>query len=79
MDSDSERQENQRVLAYKEDTTMMTTILVILFLFSLSIVGILCVVFLDLTIIKGDKEEWMDNSEFDYGHNVHHHNSDINY
>lgn len=71
MDSDSERQENQRVLVGKK--VMKTAILIVLLLILFSIMGFLMVLFVHLSLKDEFKEkEWMDNSEFDYGHNVPH-------
>ena len=70
MDSDSKRQENQRVLVREEGSVMMA-ILIILFLLIVGILGILYVAHVHLTIKREFKEKkWMDNSEFDYGHDV---------
>lgn len=50
----------------------MMAFLVILFLLIMGISGILYVVHVHLTIKREFKEKkWMDNSEFDYGHDVH--------
>ena len=71
MDSDSERQENQRVLVGKK--VMKTAILIVLLLIIFSIMGFLMVLFVHLSLKDEFKEkEWMDNSEYDYGHNVRH-------
>ena len=71
MDSDSERQENQRVLVGKK--VMKTAVLIVLLLILFSIMGFLMVLFVHLSLKDEFKEkEWMDNSEFDYGHNVRH-------
>ena len=54
----------------KEDAVMMA-ILIILFLLIMGILRILYVVHVHLTIKREFKEKkWMDNSEFDYGHDV---------
>ena len=71
MDSDSKRQENQRILVNKK--VMKTAILIVLLLIIFSIMGFLMVLFVHLSLKDEFKEkEWMDNSEFDYGHNVRH-------
>ena len=52
---------------------MKTAILIVLLLIIFSIMGFLMVLSVHLTLkdeFKG--KEWMDNSEFDYGHNVRH-------
>lgn len=49
----------------------MMAILIILFLLFMAVIGLLSVVFIHLTIKKNYKDKkWMDNSEFDYGHDV---------
>ena len=69
MDSDSKRQENQRILVGEK--VMKTAILIVLLLIIFSIMGFLMVLSVHLTLKDEFKEkEWMDNSEFDYGHNV---------
>lgn len=71
MDSDSERQENQRVLVGEK--VMIAALIIVLLLILFSIMGFLMVLFVHLSLKDEFKEkEWMDNSEFDYGHNVRH-------
>ena len=71
MDSDSKRQENQRILVGEK--VMKTAIFIVLLLIIFSIMGFLMVLSVHLTLKEEFKEkEWMDNSEFDYGHNVRH-------
>lgn len=49
----------------------MIALLIILFLLFMAVIGLLYVVFIQLTLKKNFKDEkWMDNSEFDYGHDV---------
>ena len=55
----------------EEGAVMIGALLIILFLLATGIVGILCVVHVHHTIKREFKEKkWMDNSEFDYGHDV---------
>ena len=50
---------------------MIVALLFILLLLIMGILGILYVVHVHLTIKREFKEKkWMDNSEFDYGHDV---------
>ena len=50
---------------------MKTAILIVLLLILFSIMGFLMVLFVHLSLKDEFKEkEWMDNSEFDYGHDV---------
>lgn len=50
----------------------MITILIIMFLLILAALGILYVIHVHLTIKNEFKDKkWMDNSEYDYGHDVH--------
>lgn len=55
----------------------MIAILIILFLFFMAAIGILYVAFVHITLKRGydqqcKDDKWVDNSEFDYGHNVNH-------
>lgn len=51
---------------------MITAILIIMLLLILAALGILYVIHVHLTIKNEFKEKkWMDNSEYDYGHDVH--------
>lgn len=50
---------------------MIGALLIILFLLATGIVGILCGVHVHYTIKREfNDKQWMDNSEFDYGHDV---------
>jgi hypothetical protein len=49
---------------------LITTILFLLMLQFLAMIGVF-----EITLEDPQKEE-MDNSEYDYGHNVHHYNND---
>ena len=50
---------------------MIVALFFILFLLIMGILGILCVVHVHHTIKrKFNEKKWMDNSEFDYGHDV---------
>lgn len=50
---------------------MIVALLFILFLLIMGILGILYVVHVHLTIKREfNEKKWMDNSEFDYGHDV---------
>lgn len=57
---------------------MITAILIIMLLLIMAILGFLYVIHIHLTIKKEfKKNDWMDNSEYDYGHDVRHNNSDF--
>lgn len=57
---------------------MILIVIVIFLLVLLAISGLLYASFVHKTLTKEFKEkEWMDNSEYDYGHDVHH-NNDVN-
>ena len=50
---------------------MITAILIIMLLLIVAVLGLLYVIHMHLTIKTEFKDkEWMDNSEFDYGHDV---------
>lgn len=52
---------------------MMASILIVLCLLLIAALGMLYVAYVHLTLEEEFKDkEWMDNSEYDYGHNVHH-------
>ncbi len=76
MDSDSQRQENQRILVGEK--VMKAAILIVLLLAIFSMIGFLVVLFTHITLKDEFKDKtWMDNSEFDYGHDVHYDNTDF--
>lgn len=57
---------------------MITAILIIMLLLILAALGILYVIHVHLTIKNEFKDKkWMDNSEYDYGHNVHYTEDDL--
>lgn len=71
MDSDSERQENQRILVGEK--VMIAALIIVLLLIMLSIIGIIYVAYVHFTLKKEyEEKQYVDNSEFDYGHNVRH-------
>lgn len=51
---------------------MITAILIVLILLIMAIIGFLYVISVHHSLTKEFKDkEWMDNSEYDYGHDVH--------
>ena len=69
MDTDTEGKENQGVLVGKEGAVMRVLVLVLIILLLMAISGICYAVYVHYSI--KNSEEWMDNSEYDYGHDVH--------
>ena len=69
MDTDTEGKENQGVLVGKKGAVMMVLVLVLIVLLLMAISGICYAVYVHYSI--KNSEEWMDNSEYDYGHDVH--------
>ena len=69
MDTDTKGKENQGVLVGKEGAVMMVLIIALIILLLMGISGIGYAVYVHYSI--KNSEEWMDNSEYDYGHDVH--------
>lgn len=74
MDSNSEGQENQGVLVGKKGAVMKVLVLVLIILLLMAISGICYAVYVHFLIKNSD--DWMDNSEYDYGHDVHYEQDD---
>jgi uncharacterized membrane protein YjgN (DUF898 family) len=56
----------------------MMSILIILLLLSIAVIGFLYVIWVHLTLKNEFKEkQWLDNSEFDYGHDVRYEHTDF--
>jgi hypothetical protein len=74
MDTDTEGKENQGVLVGKEGAVMMVLFVVLIILLLIAISGICYAVYVHSLIKNSD--DWMDNSEYDYGHDVHYEQDD---
>ena len=69
----------QEILVRREGAVMMS-ILIVFSLLLIVIVGFSYAWFVHQTIKKEFEEKnWMDNSEYDYGHNVRHTDDDSNF
>ena len=74
MDTDTEGKENQGVLVREEGAVMMVLFVVLIILLLMAISGICYAVYVHYLI--RNSEDWMDNSEYDYGHDVHYEQDD---
>jgi hypothetical protein len=59
---------------------MITAILIVLLLLLFAAMGFIYVIFVHLTLKKEyEDKNWMDDDEFDYGHDIKHYNETDNF